>query len=58
MQFDSHLVIMASNATPDYLAQSAGNAKEAILDRLCGTRSICKVNYGPLTSNYYSFPSI
>ena len=40
MQFDSHLVIMISNEHPNVLAESAGRSREAIKDRLTGSRSL------------------
>ena len=40
MQFTSRLVIIASNTDPRYMADSAGGSKDAIADRLYGTRAL------------------
>ena len=43
MQFDSRLVIVVSNTDPESLANTAGLwARDAIFDRLIGSRSILK----------------
>ena len=52
VQFTSDLVIILSNATPEALADTAGPAKEAIYDRLAGTRSITRSTLFVPNSDY------
>lgn len=40
MQFDSFLVIIISNYSPNIMALSAGPASDAVYDRLAGSRSV------------------